>query len=93
MEPIISYRAGKLFAPLMDTSVVQDRISKNEFRNFNNKKEFTDYVDSIKSSRRVDGYVSIICNCGKTYDYSDKNQVPSSNLICDCGRKLIIYGS
>lgn len=92
MKPIISYKAGGFFAPI-DIPVVQKRISKKECRNYNDKQEFTDYVDSIKPSVRVDGYISILCSCGKEYDYVDKNEVPSSNLICDCGRRLIIYGS
>lgn len=93
MKPIVSYQAGKLFAPLMNLSVVQKRISKRECRNYNDKQEFTDYVDSINASPTVDGYVSIICCCGKEYDYANKTEIPSSNLTCDCGRKLIVYGS
>lgn len=93
MNPIISYKAGKLFAPRMDMSVIQKRISKQECRNFNDRQEFVDYVDSIRPSIRADGYVSITCSCGKVYDYANKSEIPPSDLICECGRKLIIYGS
>lgn len=91
MKPVIEYKAGRaLFGATI--SVVQKRVSKKAYRNYNDKQEFTDYVDSIRPSATVDGYVMILCSCGKEYDYPNKIEIPSSNLICGCGRKLIIYG-
>ena len=92
MKPIVEYKAGAVFAS-GDISVVQKRESKTAYRNYNDKQEFTDYIDSIKASVTVTGYVMIFCSCHKEYDYTTKDEIPSSNLICECGRKLIIYGS
>ena len=93
MKPIVAYIANKLpFA--LETSVVQKRLSHTSERNFNNKQEFTDFVDSIRASKTVNGYVKITCSCGKEYDYVTKAEIPDSNLNCSqCSRNLIIYGN
>jgi len=92
MNPIVNYIDYKTpfgtFIPL-----VQKRETKTSTRNYNDKQEFVDFIDSIKPSRRVDIYLMIECSCGKLYEYTNRDEVPSSNLICECKRKLIIYGN
>jgi len=92
MNPIIKY--VDLKTPSFGTNIplVRKRVAKNVTRNFNDKQEFVEYVESIKPSRRVNAYLTIDCSCGKMYEYKDQNEIPSSNLICDCKRELIIYG-
>ena len=90
MNPIISYKDLK--TPFgTDISLVRKRMLKNTTRNFLDKQEFIDHIDSIKPSRRVDFYLVIECSCGKVYKFEDNIAVPSLNLICGCSRKLIIY--
>lgn len=92
MKPVIAYAAHTL--PMMlEFPIIRKRISEKLDRNFNNKTEFTNYVDSIKASQTVDSYVGITCSCGKKYDYATKNAIPSSNVVCTCGRDILIYGN
>jgi hypothetical protein len=91
MIPIISYRANKL-PFILELPIVRKRLTETSNRNFNNKKEFTGFVNAIKPSKRVDGYVGITCSCGHQYDYATKNDVPSTDVVCSCGRDVLIYG-
>ncbi len=88
-KPIISYVASKVNIPL-NISIVQKRESKS-CRNWKNKKEFTDYVDSLYKSVVSNCYVYIKCQCGTEYVYTSKNEVPEESLVCRCGRKVIEY--
>jgi hypothetical protein len=76
----------------MDVPLVRKRVAKNVTKNFNNKQEFVEFIESIKPSRRVNGYLTIDCSCGKKYEYNNQKEIPSLNLICNCKRELIIYG-
>jgi hypothetical protein len=90
MKHIISYTASKLNIPLIP--VVQKRVSKKEYRNFNNKAELVDYLGSIRAGSDSK-CMSITCNCGKIHDLISESDIPESSLICNCGRNLIIYGN
>jgi len=93
-KPVISYVANKI--PLnteLNVSIVQKKIDKTTFRNWNDKTEFTDYVDSLYVHPRSDCYVYIKCQCDTEYVYANKTAVPVSNITCSCGRKVIKYGS
>jgi len=92
VKPIIAYSAKKL-PFILEMPIIRKRLSENSDRNYNDKSEFTAFVDSIKPSKTVDGYVGITCSCGKIYDYVTKNDVPSSNVVCTCGRDILIYGN
>lgn len=91
MEHIISYTASKLNIPHIP--VVQKRVSKKEYRNFNNKAELVEYLISIRAVSDSSKCISITCNCGKIYNLESESDIPESSLICDCGRNLIIYGN
>ncbi len=92
MKPIVAYMAKKLpFA--LELPIVRKRIAQNEERNFNDKAELVAFIDAIRPSRTVDGYMGVTCSCGKQYDYVTKGDVPSSNVVCTCGRDILIYGS
>jgi len=93
MVPIIEYRGkGNVFGTNLVTPIVRKREGQS-YQNFKNKAEFIDFVDSVRPSRRVTGYVTVKCSCGKTYEFSSKDEIPDSNLICDCGRHVLIYDS
>jgi len=92
MKPIVEYQANKL-PFVLEMPIVRKRLTNSSDRNFNDKAEFTAFVDSIRPSLRVDGYVGVTCSCGKKYEYAAKNDVPSSNVVCTCGRDVLIYGS
>ena len=91
MIPIVSYSATKL-PFVLELSIVRRRVSVTADRNFNDKAELTAFVDSIRASRRVDGYVGVTCSCGNKFDYATKNDVPSTDVVCSCGRDVLIYG-
>ena len=91
MKPVITYTDLK--TPFgMDTPLIRKRIAKNTTRNFVNRQEFVDFVESIRPSRKADAYLVINCSCGQVYEYKNKDEIPLSDLVCGCNRKLIIYG-
>ena len=93
-KPVIKYQAARM--PLdtaLNSSIACMQVSSTENRNWNNKAEFTDYVDQLYVPPSSDTYVYIICQCGAEFVYATKADVPSSNVVCDCGRKVLIYGS
>ena len=89
LKPIIEYRASKLPPPLAKP-VVQMREGTT-YRNFHSKQELTDYIDSLSASPSVDGYMTLTCGCGMCHEFVTKGEIPGTNMICDCGRQLIIY--
>jgi hypothetical protein len=89
LKPIIEYRATKLPPPLAKP-VVQMR-DYDSYRNFHNKRELTDYIDSLSASPSVDSYMTLICGCGMGHEFVTKDEIPATNMVCDCGRQLIIY--
>jgi len=94
MKSIIVYSALKLpVNSIFNISIVQKKISNSEYVDFVNKLEFTDYVDSLYAPLDVNTYCDITCQCSKKYTYSSKDDVPSDNVICSCGRKVIEFGA
>ncbi len=91
MKPIVAYMANKL-PFVLELPIVRRRVSETADRNFNDKAELTAFVDSIRASVTVDGYVGVTCSCGHQYDYVTKNDVPSTDVVCACGRDVLIYG-
>jgi hypothetical protein len=94
-KPVISYAAEQIL-PLnenLNKSIVSKKLTKTSYRNWNDKDEFVSYVDSLYVPPTSNCYVYIRCQCGAEYDYPSKVGVPSENLICGCGRKVIEYGS
>jgi hypothetical protein len=77
---------------ILNMSIFQKKVSDTEYRNFVNKAELVEYVDSLYSPEDVDSYICITCQCGTRYQYNTKDDVPSESLICECGRKVIEYG-
>lgn len=58
-----------------------------------NKTALTNYVDTLYVHPNSDTYLHVICGCGEEYSYTTKTSVPSSDVTCTCGRKVIEYGS
>ena len=93
-KPVIKYTTNKLpVNGVLNISIVQKKISKTEYINWADKTEFTNATDLLYVPPTSDTYVYIICQCGIEYIYVDKTEVPSSNLTCSCGRKVIEYGN
>ena len=93
-KPVVKYTTKAV--PIdgdLNVSIVRNKISKTDYVNWENKQEFTDAVDQLYAPPTSDTYVYIICQCGHEYIYTDKTEVPSSSLICTCGRKVIEYGN
>ena len=91
-KPVIKYTTVAI--PIigdLNVSIVRRMISKTEYTNWINKTELTNYIDTLYTPPTSDTYMLIICQCGTQYNYTTKVDVPSSNLTCHCGRKLIEY--
>ena len=94
-KPVISYEVNQKI-PLdteLNVSIVRKKLTKTSYRNWNDKTEFVDYVDTLYVPPTSDCYVYIKCQCGELFEYVDSSAVPSDNVICSCGRKVIEYGS
>lgn len=92
MIPIIEYKSkGSLFG-VNPGSIVKKREG-NSYRNFKDKSELISFINSIKPSVRVEGYMKASCGCGKAYDFLKKEDIPENNLKCSCGRPIILYGA
>jgi hypothetical protein len=94
-KPVISYQAEEILplTPQLNVSIVRKRLTKTSYRNWNNKTEFTDMIDTLYVPPTSDTYVFVKCQCGTEYAYANKTAVPSANTTCSCGRKVIEYGS
>ena len=93
-KPRIQYQAQE--RPLAldnDAAIVRKKVNKTTFVNWANKTELTDFIDALYVHPLSDTYLYVICQCGTEYPYTTKANVPSSNVTCSCGRKIIEYGS
>lgn len=94
-KPVISYEVQQAL-PLvsqLNVSIVRKKIDKTTYRNWNNKFEFISYVNTLYVHPSSDCYVHIKCQCSTEYNYVNSSVVPSSNVTCSCGRKIIEYGN
>lgn len=93
-KPRIQYKADERPLTLDDNSaIVKRRVNKTTFVNWENKTELTNFIDTLYVHPQSDTYLYVICQCGIEYPYVNKANVPSSNVTCSCGRKVIEYGS
>jgi hypothetical protein len=94
-KPVISYIAKEIIplTPQLNVSIVRKKLTKTSYRDYNNKTELTDYVDTLYVPPTSDCIVYVKCQCGAEYEYANKTAVPSVNLTCACGRKVVEYGS
>ena len=93
IKPRISYVAQ--LRPLTldaNASVVRKKVDESTMVNWANKTELTDFVDSLYVHPSSNSYVWIKCQCGIEYNYATKTAVPSGNITCACGRRVIKYG-
>lgn len=93
-KPIISYAAQQILPliPELNVSVVRKKVDKTTYRNWTNKTELTDYVDQLYVPPTSNCYLFIKCQCNMEHEYTNKTDVPATNLTCTCGRKLVEYG-
>jgi len=77
----------------LNKSIVRMQITKTSYRDWNNKTELTDYIDTLYVPPTSDTYMFIKCQCGTEYVYATKTTVPATNVTCTCGRKVIEYGA
>ena len=92
IKPRISFNSQE--RPLTldnNAAIVRKRVNKTTFVNWNNKAELTNFIDSLYVHPLSNTYLYIICQCRREFIYSDKASVPSSNVNCSCGRKVIEY--
>lgn len=86
---MVSFSASPVpLIPVLNRSIVQRGTGEY----FANKNDLISFIDS-KSPTTNDDYLVINCQCGKQYIYSSGDQIPSSNVVCDCGRNVLIYGN
>ena len=93
-KPVISYETYMIpLIPELNVSIVRKKIDKKTYRNWNDKTEFIAYVDSLYVPPTSNCYVHIKCQCDQLFEYVNSSVVPSSSVVCDCGRKVIEYGN
>ena len=46
---------------------------------------------TIKITDGQSTYLEIDCECGKIYEYETKEDIPSENVVCECGNEIITY--
>ncbi len=94
VKPVISYTTNKIpLIPQLNVSIIRKQESPSYFRNWNNKTEFTNFVDTLYVPPTSNCYVYIRCQCRSEYAYASKTEVPDGNITCHCGRKVIEYGN
>ena len=92
IKPVIEYKARKIpINGTLNISIVMKKITKNEYVNWKNRIELVNYIDELYAPPTSDTYLLICCQCGREYRYIDKTEIPSFNLVCQCGRKIIEY--
>ena len=91
-KPRVKYQANAIF-PLKidDLPIVRKRISKNDYVNFANKKDLTDFIDALYNPPTSDTYMQVICCCGQEFNYTTITEVPDSKITCSCGKVIIQY--
>jgi len=92
MRPAISYHASRLPLALANMSIVQ-KYEGDKAINFASKQDFIDHIDSKNTIPDADVHLVISCQCGKVYSYETPEHIPESNVVCECGRKVLIYGN
>lgn len=90
-KSIVSYITSS--NPFLKTPVVQKRESKTSFRNWNDKLELTNYIDSLPVPNGVECCLYIKCHCSAEHKFLTKEDIPDKNFLCKCGRNLIEYGA
>ncbi|MDD5649592.1 MAG: hypothetical protein PHF86_04130 [Candidatus Nanoarchaeia archaeon] len=88
-KSIVSYIASNNPFQL-NNSIVQKRES-NTYRNWLNKNELIDFIDSLPVPNGVESYMYIKCHCGLEHKFSKKDDIPDKNFNCKCNRKIIEY--
>ena len=91
MKATVSYIASRIPLNLVNFSVVQKKVG-NSGVNFSDRNDLVSFINSKGHHKDAEHYLHISCQCGKEYLYDDENQIPTSNLTCECGRKVIVYG-
>jgi len=91
MKAIVSYIANRMPINMVNISVVQKKEGHSGV-NFKNRQELIDFINSKGTHKDAEHYLHICCQCSKDYLYDDENQLPTENLTCECGRKVIVYG-
>ena len=77
---------------MANVSVVQ-KFDGHRALNFASKQDFIATIEAKNTITDADVHVEITCQCGKLYSYDTANDIPASNVICGCGRKVLIYGN
>jgi len=90
-KPILQYRGGPERPLTLDGN--KAIVKQSDGNLWANKTALTDYIDSLYVPPTSDTYLYVVCQCGTAYTYMLKADVPSSNVTCSCGRKIIEYSS
>ena len=93
MNAAFTYSVNKVpLTPIFNQSVVQKRTPQGTTTNYANKQDLVDYLNSQVPAAGTDTLMVINCQCDAIHMFKTADNLPDSSLICDCGRKLIVYG-
>jgi len=88
----ISFNAGRVpLIPALNRSVVMKKDGGVSVQ-FRNRDDLLSHFEDKGLAAGADVFMSITCQCGKAYNYTTRDDVPTLNLVCACGRNLILYG-
>ena len=90
MIAIISFTRSTTI--LKNISVVQ-KTDQGMSRNFNDSNELIQTIQAIVPPPDYDTVLYIKCGCKREFIYATYDTIPTVNLTCVCGQKVIEYGS
>lgn len=88
----ISFQAGKVpLIPALNKSAVMKNDGGFSVQ-FKNKNDFISYFGDKNLTQGNGSYVFISCPCGRNFEFATQEDFPASDIVCSCGRNLLIYG-
>lgn len=90
-KSIISYVASNNPFSLK-VPIIQKREEKS-FRNWKDRKELLDYIESLPVPNNVESCIYVKCHCGVEHNFLTKIEIPDKDFTCTCGRIIIKYGT
>jgi hypothetical protein len=89
MNSAILFKASQVpLIPAFNQSVIQKNGQK-----FTDRDDIVQYIESKNPKSGAPILLEAICQCGRDYSYAVKEDIPESNVVCVCGRNLLIYAS
>ena len=92
MKAIVSFIRSTTI--LKKVPIVQKTINidTGARRNFDDKAELVDFINSMPPPQGYDTVMYVKCGCNREFIYPTFNDIPADNLTCVCSQLVIVYG-